>query len=54
MVTKGFEEIYITVHLCHAHGVKEPETLVRAVSPGDFTITRLLLERYASLRIMKS
>ena len=34
MVTKGFEEIYITVHLCHAHGVKEPETPVTSKLMG--------------------
>ncbi len=28
LVTEGFEEAFITVHLCHAHGVKEPETPV--------------------------
>jgi len=25
MVTEGFEELFITVHLCHAHGVEEVE-----------------------------
>ena len=34
MATKGFEEIYITVHLCHAHGVKEPETPVTSKLMG--------------------
>ena len=34
MVTEGFEEMYITVHLCHAHGVKEPETPVTSQLMG--------------------
>ena len=34
MATKGFEEIYITVHLCHAHGVKELETPVTSKLMG--------------------
>jgi len=34
MVTQGFEEIFITVHLCHAHGIKEPETPVSSALMG--------------------
>lgn len=48
MVTEGFEEAFITVHLCHAHGVDEPETPVTSELMGravrEMRVDRLAME----------
>ena len=55
MVTKGFEEIYITVHRCHAHGVKEPETPVTSKLMGraveEMRADRLAMEFNSQARL---